>query len=162
MVFLKVMDLSDMKVQASVNQAESPLLRSGQEVRIGLDAFPDLKFSGTIVSVGALASGSSNRNDYVRTVPVTIHIDGTNPRLIPDLTAYADVILERQEGVIRLPLQAVSEESGQAYVYVKNGDEFDKRPVVLGERSFTHVAVTDGLRSGEEVALQIPEAAPES
>lgn len=161
MAFLKIMDLSDMKVQASVNQSESPMLRPGQEVRIGLDAYPELKFTGTVVSVGALATGSASRNDYVRSVPVTIHIDGNHPRLIPDLTAYADVILERHEGAARIPLQAIFEESGQAYVYVKNGDKFDKRPVVLGERNFTHVAVTDGLKPGEEVATERP-AAPVS
>ena len=158
MIFLKIMDLSTMQIEAQVNQTESRLLRSGQDVRIGLDAYSDVTLSGTITSIGALAQAPTGRSDYVRTIPVKIRIIGSHPKLIPDLTAHADVILSSGEG-LRVPLEAVHEEAGQAYVYVKTAKGFQKRPVTLGQRNFTHVTVTSGLQQGEQVATQPPAAA---
>ena len=155
-LFVKVMDTSKMKVEAKINQAESNLFRIGQEVTVGLDAFPGASFKGKIYSIGALAKGSANQNQFVREIPIHIHIEGNDPRLIPDLSAYADVVLEREDDSIQVPLAAVFEEAGQPFVFVKNGNDFAKRPVELGLRSYTHAAVVNGVTVGDEVALQRP------
>ncbi len=155
MLFLKVMDTDHMQVEASVNQAESSLFRIGQEARIGLDAFPGVQFKGKIYSIGALAKGG-RQNHYVRKIPVRIHIQGSDPRLIPDLSAYADVVVERVENVNQVPLSAVHQAGGESFVYVKHGDGFEKRAVKLGLRSYTRAAVLSGLKTGEVVALDVP------
>jgi len=154
--FLVVMDMSNMEVEARANQVESRMLRIGQETRIGLDAFPELEFTGEITALGALAESSSTGGDWVRTIPVYVKINGTHERLLPDLSAHVDVILDREEDVVQVPLQAVFEEDGQNYVYVRQGNGFDKRPVTLGIKNYTHAAVSSGVNSGEEVALQRP------
>ena len=153
-LFVKVMDTSKMKVEAKINQAESNLFRIGQEVRVGLDAFPEASFKGKIYSIGALAKGGTGQ--YVREIPVHIHIEGADPRLIPDLSAYADVVLGREDDAVQVPLAAVFEEAGQPFVFVKNGTSYQKRPVELGFRNYTHAAVVSGVGVGDEVALQRP------
>ena len=155
MLFLKVMDTDHMQVEASINQTESNLFRIGQEARIGLDAFPGVEFKGHIRSIGALAK-SSRQSQYVRRIPLNIAIEGSDPRLLPDLSAYADVVLDRADTAKHIPLGAVHEEQGQAYVYVKDGQGFQKRPVQLGFENYTDVAVVSGLEVGEEVALDLP------
>ncbi len=157
-LFVKVMDTSKMKVEARINQTESSLFRIGQEVTVGLDAFPGANFTGKIYSIGALAKGSATQNQFVREIPVHIHIDGADPRLIPDLSAYADVVLKREDDAVQVPLAAVFEEAGQSYVYVRDGSDYEKRPVELGFRNYTHAAVVNGVNVGEEVALQRPAA----
>jgi len=154
--FLKIMDMSNMQVEARANQVESQMLRVGQEARIGLDAFPELQFGGRVIGVGALAQSSSTSSSYVRTIPLYVRIDGTDPKLLPDLSAHVDIILEREENVLQVPLQAVFEEAGQRYVYVREGQGYDKRAVTIGNSNFTHAAVTSGLTAGEEVALERP------
>jgi HlyD family secretion protein/macrolide-specific efflux system membrane fusion protein len=156
MEFLKVMDTDNMQVETLVNQAENDI-KIGMKARIGLDAFPELQFEGEVYSIGALAT-SSTQSAYVRQIPVRVKIEGAHPRLLPDLSAYADVIVKREEDVTQVPLGAVIEEEGQAYVHVKRGDRFEKRPVQLGLRSFTAVAIESGLEPGEEVALEVPES----
>jgi hypothetical protein len=63
-----------------------------------VDAFPDLKFKGRIHSIGALATRSGMGESYwVRSVPVKIAIEGNDPRLIPDLSAWAFVESAQQQ-----------------------------------------------------------------
>lgn len=155
MLFLKVMDTDNMQIEANVNQSESNLFRIGQEASIGLDAFPSVHFKGKIFSIGAMAK-SSTQSAYVRNIPVQIRIEGSDPRLLPDLSGYADVIIERAEEAKQVPLGAIHEEAGQSYVYVKRGEKYEKRPVETGLRNYTHVAIVSGLEAGEEVALDPP------
>jgi len=156
-LFVKIMDTDNMQVEGRINQAESNLFRIGMPARIGLDAFPGLQFEGEIYSIGALAS-SGSQSTYVRDIPIRVRINGSHANLLPDLSGYADVVLESQEDVVQAPAGAVVEEEGQAYVYVKTPGGFEKRPVRLGLRTFTAVAIESGLSVGEEVALEIPAA----
>jgi HlyD family secretion protein len=159
-LFLKVMDTSKMQIEAEINQAESHLFRIGQKARIGLDAFPGAAYEGRISSIGALAKVTGFQADYVRKIPIRIEIDSADHRLIPDLSAYADVTIDQSSDAVRVPRAAVFEEAGTSFVYVRKGQRFEKRPVELGARNYTEVAVASGVSAGEEVALRRPQTKP--
>ena len=150
---LKVVDTRNMQVEGSVSQADSGDLRVNQLARIGLDAFPDLHFSGKVYSIGALAVGGWRQNYFVRAVPVRVQIQGADPRLIPDLSAHADIVLETVPNQLQVPAGTVQEENGKAFVNVKTAGGFERREVKLGKRNFTHIAVVSGLQAGDEVRL---------
>lgn len=150
---MKIVDPSSMQVEGNVSQAYSTHLRLNQKVKIGLDAFGDLKFTGRVHSIGALAVGGYRQNDYIRNVPVRIAIDGADPRLIPDLSAHCDVLLETVPEQLQVPLAAVRTQGGKSFVAVNAGQQFETREVTLGQRNSTHVAVLAGLRDGDEVRL---------
>ncbi len=98
MQIMKIVDTSSMQLDAYVSQADSDKFRVGQSAQIGIDAFPDLKLQGKIHSIGALASRSGMGESYwVRSVPVKIAIEGNDPRLIPDLSAWAFVESAQQQ-----------------------------------------------------------------
>ena len=155
MPVLKVVDPASMQVEAQVNQAQSSQLRIGQRVRIGFDAFTGLQLTGRVFSIGALAISSSGRSQYfIRTVPVRITFDQLDPRVIPDLSAYAEVITDRDENALQVPLSAIAKEDGKPFVYVRNASgAFEKRLVTLGLESYTRVAIKDGLHAGDEVRV---------
>jgi HlyD family secretion protein len=153
MPVLKVVDPSSMQVEANVNQAQSSELRIGQRVRIGFDAFPGLQLTGHVYSIGALASSPGRSQYFIRMVPVRITIDKLDPRVIPDLSAYVDVITGQQENAVQVPLGAVSEENGKSYLFVKTASGFEKRAVTIGVQSNMQVAIKEGLHAGEEVRV---------
>jgi multidrug efflux pump subunit AcrA (membrane-fusion protein) len=154
-LFVRVMDIDNMQVEGSINQAESHLFKVGMEARIGVDAFPGVELPGRVLSIGAIAQ-SGTASEFVRTVPLNIKIEGSHEKLLPDLSAYADVILERREDVTQVPRGAVFAEDGQDYVYVRAAEGLDKRPVELGDRNHTHAEVVAGLSAGDVVALAPP------
>ena len=153
--FARVVDLSRMELDATVNQAESELVHIGQPATVRFDAFPDLVLEAHVESVGALALSAGRRiSNYLRQIPVRLSIEGSDSRVIPDLTASADVVYAQQEEALIVPREAVYEEGGKSVVYVKQAESFAPREVALGVASGTQVAVLSGLEAGEEIALQ--------
>jgi hypothetical protein len=154
--FMKIVDTSTMQVEARASQAETADLRVGQSATITLDAFPDLKFSGKVYSVGAMARPNMFESYYVRAVPVNIRIQGQDARLIPDLSAAAEIRLEHEENRTLVPLEALHTEGTQAFVYLKKGQRFEKRLVEVGLRGNVEAVVLSGVSPGETVALSTP------
>ena len=91
--FMKVVDVQSMQLEAWANQAESSLLHVGQSVDVRLDAFPGVSLPGHIYSLGALAISTGGHNYYIRNIAVNIAIEGSDPKLLPDLAASGDVAL---------------------------------------------------------------------
>ncbi len=153
---MKIVDPTSMQVDAAINQSQSSQLRLGLPAAVGLDAFPELRLKGHVYSVGALAARSGRESYYIRSVPVRVAIQGSDSRLIPDLSAWADIEVERQENVLLIPREAVQFEGDSPVVYVKRLEGLEKRAVILGLSNNSHVAVTSGLEAGEEVLLGAP------
>src|SRR6185369_11758151 len=120
-----------MQVEGSVSQSDSGSLRLGQRVRVGLDAFKELNFTGRIYSIGALAIGGWRQNNYIRTVPVRIMIEGAAPRLIPDLSSHCDIIIETLPEYLQVPLGSVQEGDGKTTVMVRSGETWTPTAVTL-------------------------------
>jgi multidrug efflux pump subunit AcrA (membrane-fusion protein) len=152
-LFAKVVDPKSMQVEARANQAETSDLRIGQNVIVRLDAFPGMQLPGDVYSIGALATGSWMQSYYKREVPVNVTINASDPRLIPDLSASAEVILQKSDDVLAIPLAAVRSAGGRSSVLVREGDQFVDRQVVLGVRDENKVAVVSGLRAGDQVRI---------
>jgi len=155
MVFMKVVDLSNMQVEASVSQAESELVRLGQKAVVRFDAYPGLILDGKVEAVGMMATSNRRVNYYVRRVPVRIGLEGSDPRVIPDLTANGDVVIGQEDDTLLIPREAVQEAGGKSVVLVKVGESVVPREVAIGGYSNTQVSVISGLQEGELVALQM-------
>jgi biotin carboxyl carrier protein len=152
---LKIVNPKSMQVEGNVNQSEATGFRIGQKATIGLDAFPGVKLEGKVFSIGALAVGGWRQNYYIRNVPIRIAIQGVDERLIPDLSAYADVVVESKDRATMVPLGAVYAEKNKRFVYVKQPDgTFQKREVSLGHENNLYAVCLSGLSGGEEVRLQ--------
>ena len=152
--FMKIIDPRDMLVDATMSQTESELVRIGQAARVRFDAFPEIQLKGLVRSVGALAVSGRRVNYYVRRVPVRLEIQERDPRVLPDLTASADVVIAENEAGIIVPREAIVEHEGKSLVYVKEAESFEPREVELGGVNSTHAAVVAGLSGGEELSLE--------
>jgi RND family efflux transporter MFP subunit len=152
--FMRVVDPSTMQLDATLNQADADQVHLGQKATVHFDAYPNLVVSGKIEAVGTLAIGGRRINYWVRQVPVRIALDGRDTRVIPDLTASADVVLAEQDEALLIPREAVQETDGKAIVYVKQGENVVPREVELGPATNTQVSVTAGLQAGDEVAIK--------
>ncbi|HVX66547.1 MAG TPA: efflux RND transporter periplasmic adaptor subunit [Bryobacteraceae bacterium] len=96
--FMKIVDPTSMQVEAWVSQADANRFRVGQTANIGLDAFPEARFQGKVYSIGAIAVKGIWETYYIRNIAVRIAIEGSDSRLIPDLSAWAQV--RRPDGQI--------------------------------------------------------------
>ena len=159
--FMQVVDPSAMQVAASVNQVDFPYLRLGQRVEVRLDAYPDLVLGGSIEHLAAIAN-TSLLSQVVHNFNATFAIQGTDPRLLPDLSAAVDVELERLPDVLLAPRDALMLENGRTYVTVKRGASFEKRPVTIGQSNDIEAVVLSGLVAGDVVKRNPGETQPGS
>lgn len=159
-LFMQIVDPSSMVVNATVNQSDVQSLRIGQRARIRFDAFPGLELPGRLYLIGAITKAGGMRAQFKKDVVVRFQLERMDPRVIPDLSASADVILEEDDqAAVVAPLEAVQsyEGDGKAFVLVRGVQgQWERRQIELGLASFTHVAVRAGLKPGDVVAVDKP------
>jgi multidrug resistance efflux pump len=79
-----------MQVQVLVNQEDILGLQIGQSAKVRLDAYPELVLSGKLEQIAPIGRNGSF-SAKVRTFTATFSIQGSDPRLMPDLSAAVDV-----------------------------------------------------------------------
>ncbi len=145
--FMQVVNPGQMQVRVRVNQADIDELDKGQNAIIHLDAYPDLSFSGKVEAIAAVAQTSAF-HDKVRVFTVLFFINGSDPKLLPDLSAAVDVELERRRDALVAPRDAILADHGRTYVFVKNGSGYEKREVKVGSANDTEQIILSGVEKG--------------
>ncbi|MDX2057350.1 MAG: HlyD family efflux transporter periplasmic adaptor subunit, partial [Gemmatimonadales bacterium] len=162
--FMQVVDTSSMVINATLNQVDAERLRVGYKATVRFDAYPDLVLPAHVVALAAVTKTGGFRASYVKEIPVRLKLDKIDPRVIPDLSVSIDVEIASEEAAASVPLAAIQRESanGQAFVYVRSGEAWTRRPVELGLTNFLVAAVKQGLKPGDVVALEPPPATEKS
>lgn len=179
-------DLTQMQVEASVDEADIGEVKAGQPVTFTVDAFPDDVFSGTVKEVRINPTVTSNVVTY------TVIINAPNPdtKLFPGMTANVTIVTKKESGIC-IPMTALytsidptvqkqfekkgytfkslyknQEELAQGLkditkknIWVKKGEKtYEQLSVTTGLNNGVKTLITDGLREGDEVIVNISEA----
>lgn len=102
-LFRIAQDLSKVEVKISVDEADIGQLQEGQAVKFTVDAFPDDNFRGIVTQVRKQPVTEQNVVAYV----VIAEADNPDGKLLPGMTANADVILETYPNVLKVPAAAL-------------------------------------------------------
>jgi multidrug efflux pump subunit AcrA (membrane-fusion protein) len=153
-----IVNPNSMRVRARVNQADVNELRTGQPVRIGLDAYPSLFFDGRVAQISPLGVTSVLSNK-VRTFVVLVEVHGAHPNLMPDLSASLDVTLATIPGAIVVPRDALRRDGDRTFVRVQRGGSFEDRAVTIGALNAHEAQVTSGLEASAVVERNVMSAA---
>jgi HlyD family secretion protein len=147
-----VVNPSAMQVTARLNQVDVSRVHIGQAAEVRLDAYPDLVLPGKVERISAIST-ASQYSRRIRYFAAVISIQGSNPKLLPDLTAAVDIKLQTLENVLLLPREAIVMQQGQAMVEVLGNGRPELRPVKLGPRNDCEVVVESGIQDGWTVSL---------
>jgi len=161
-------DLREMRLEASVDEADIGRVAPGQAVIFSVDAFPDRRFEGTVEQIRKAPTVVSNVTTY------TVVVATANPDLdlLPGMTASVRIIEARRDDAVRVPAAALRfrpegsrrADAGSAApgpaVYVPGaGGEAVRREVTTGLVSDGFVEVVAGLEAGEAVIVGADAAA---
>ncbi|MBD8490147.1 efflux RND transporter periplasmic adaptor subunit [Echinicola sp. CAU 1574] len=146
-------DLTEMQSITYVNEVEIRKVKVGQNVEIGLDAFPEKKFTGKVTRVANV--GQQRPNSDAKVFEVTILVNESDPVMRPAMTTSNTIIAKELEETIFVPLEAIHVQNDSInYVYLNNGV---KQEVKLGLANYDEVVVELGLNEGDKVYLSIPD-----
>jgi len=144
---LTLVDLAEMEVESAVPAGDIPSIRVGQEVSFRVEGFGEREFRGRIDRINpATQSGS-------RSIVVYAVLPNQDGALKGGMFAKGSVTLARIESALVLPLSAVREENGKAYVMRIANDRLEPRAVKLGLRNEDEgvVQIVDGLDAQSRV-----------
>ncbi|MEZ9199274.1 efflux RND transporter periplasmic adaptor subunit [Shewanella sp. 10N.286.54.B9] len=149
-------DTSKMQAKLYVLESEALGLAVGKPVTVFLDAYPNLPINGTLTQLDALAK-SKVQDSPVNYFEMRVSFDKTDEAIMqPGRQVNAKVhALDLQE-VISIPNQALFQNSGDYWVYLKSTEGFIKQKVVPGNRSLNRTVITNGLNTGDTIALTTP------
>ena len=152
-------DMTTMIADTQVNEIDIGKVRVGAPVVAKLEAYPGAVFRGEVIKTGTVARVKKDRAGAVTSIKVfdvRVQIEDKDPRVKPGLTAILDIIVDRQQGAMAVPVSAILSRGGEAVVFVANRGRIEERKVVLGPSNDERVAVKSGLRAGEQVLLEVP------
>ena len=137
-----------------VNEIDVSKVKTGQQVDILVDAFPEKRYQGTVTSVANI--GEQLPNADAKVFEVIIKINGSDPILRPSMTTGNKIVTKTIDDVTYIPLESVQTGADSIpFVYLKNGN---KQIVVLGESNENNVIVEQGIDPGVELYLNTPES----
>ncbi len=159
-VIADVIESGRMEVRAKINETDRDNLQTGQTARVESDALAGEQFN---VKVGALSAVAARGNFWeataVRQFDVTFPFVGTpDPRLKAGSSVRLVIDGREIPDAVQVPRQSVFEKSGKTFVYLKNGDRFERKDVKVTNSTESRAAV-EGLNDGDVIALVDPEIA---
>ncbi len=111
-LFTIVNDLTQMEVETSVSEADIGNVRKGQRVEFTVDAYPDLKFDGSVSEVRLQPTTTNN----VVTYAVILSAPNPDKKLMPGMTANATIYVEEKDSVLMLAGKATRFTPDMAYM----------------------------------------------
>jgi len=151
-VVVRLPDIQNMEVAVRINESHINRVVPGQIAKIELDADPDNPLEGEVNEVAAYPfplrwHGAPLEYDTKVTIldpPATLR---------PGLRAKVKIFFENETDVIQVPLAAVIQHEDRHFCLVRNGEQWEPRPVFVGSNNNTHVIINAGLDEGEVVTL---------
>ena len=102
-LFVIAQNLSDMQVDASIDESDVGRIRTGQKATFTVDAFPGQTFEGTVRQVRKAAQNVANVVTYV----AVVGFSNVGDRLVPGMTANVRIVTDSRENVLKVPNAAL-------------------------------------------------------
>lgn len=148
-------DLTTMMSKTFVNEVDIRKVQKGQPVEIGLDADPDKKLVGTVMSVANV--GEQRPNSDAKVFEVLVEITGTDPTLRPSMTTSNKIIASVLDSALYVPLESLhSQYDSVTYVFKREGLNTIKQEVIVGQTNANEAVILGGLKLADRIYLSIP------
>jgi HlyD family secretion protein len=140
-------------VVAPIDEVDAPAIRTGMPACVSLDAFPERRCHA---KVRRIAPYVLDVEKQARTVEVEVEFAGKEDSagLLPGYTADVEVILEHRDNVLRVPTEAVLEDS-KVLIYRPGDGTLEARSFESGVSNWRYTEVLSGIEAGEQVVISV-------
>jgi hypothetical protein len=149
---LALPDLTEMRADGLVDEADGGPVVSGQKVTLRLEARPDLDVYGRVRTVGRTVRQKSWRNP-VKVYKVDIALDRTDSGVMrPNMRFRGEIETGRVPGLLLAPRDTVFLRDGGPVVWARRGFGWREMPVRLGRSNRRQVEIVSGLEEGDRLS----------
>lgn len=149
---IELPDLKEMVVRTRVREVDLHKVEVGTTATIRVDAYPDLKLSGRVKSIGILALADRSMSGS-KAFDLVVAIEASDRRLRPGMTSQVTLHSASIDNALTIPLHALFERDGAPICYSQNNGA---RPIEVGLCSDQWAVITSGLDAGDRVHITLP------
>ena len=148
---LEVVSLGRLYVSAPLDEIDIGRVREGLPARVTLDPYRGRVWQGVVTRVSPVVNDIKEQN---RTLDVEVEMtsDPSAPEPKPGTSADVEIVLDRRDGVLRVPTNAIIE--SKSVLVVENGKAVS-RDVTTGLKNWDWTEITSGLAEGAAVITSL-------
>ncbi|MAV35900.1 MAG: hypothetical protein CMJ59_10605 [Planctomycetaceae bacterium] len=148
-VLLLMPDLSKMQAKVGIHESIVDRVKPGMAARVTL---PDRTVAGKVSSVASVTSPAGWWTGNVVKYDTLIELPAVEG-LKPGMSAEVEVILDRYQDVLTIPVSAVVETAQGYCCWVETSRGPQRRVLQLGDSNNVSIVVESGLVEGDEVVI---------
>lgn len=134
-IIMAVTAQNEMTLTITVDESDISKLQVGQQAQIKLDALRNDRFTGTIRELGTTGENNGGSSKFTATIIMERSED-----MLAGMNATATIVLDTRENLRSIPVAAVYEEKGKAFVYTS----YDGKEDLLGDPVEVELGISDG------------------
>lgn len=150
---MPVVTISDdrrIRVYAYVQQADAPFVRIGDKAELSDASNPERKKTATVTRI------TGELDQKTRTMLIEVHVDNSDDFFVPGSFVYVTLTVPIQS-VTRIPVTALMTRGEKTNVAIVDKGVVQFRPVRVSATDGANISVADGLRPGEQIAVNLPD-----
>ncbi|WP_176761075.1 efflux RND transporter periplasmic adaptor subunit [Desulforhopalus singaporensis] len=134
---LSIVEIDPVLAVINITEKDYPLIRSGQQVKVQTDAYPDRVFFGRVVRISPVFRESS------RQARVEIEVANDDHLLKPGMFSRCTLELEKAENTVSVSHLSITRRNDEVGVFLLSEDE----------KTVQWIKITPGFVSGDQVQL---------
>lgn len=147
-------DIAHMRVNTKVHESRIDKVAPGLRAKVRVDAFPNEVLNGVVDEVKPMADQVGFFGSDIKNYTTLVSIEQGPAGLRPGMNAQVEILVKELDNVLSVPVQAVIQFQGKDHVYVIAADgQAERREVTVGISSEKFIQVREGLKDGENLAL---------
>jgi len=145
--FVIIVDMDVVKILAKVAAKDLVNIKLGDQAIIKPDAYPGREFSGTVTNISPVIDRANQT--------IAIEIEAANPdhELKPGMFTRVELTVTEHKGVPVIPVDVVSKENDETFVFVVKNGKAAKRNIVIGINDGIRAEILSGLKVDDEYVV---------
>jgi len=140
-----LMDISKVKIRIGLSEVLFPKIKKGLPVIVTVDPYPEETFEGKISTVNPVADPRS------RTFDCEIEIPNPDNKLRSGMFARVEIIVDKKENTIVLPMETIIDSDAGSYVYVVENNTAKKKFIKKGIEEKDRIEIISGINENDLV-----------
>jgi len=146
-VMFTIVDDSTLRFRGEVPEREAARIKTGQIVRLAVDAYPGRAFEGRVSWINPAVNAAT------RGVGIEARVDNAKHELKANFFARGELVVDEAAPTLVVPIESVLTFAGVNKVFVVEGEVAKAREVELGGTYGEQQEIIGGIKAGDRVIV---------
>lgn len=136
---------------AEIDQEAVTKIKVGQQATLSIDSYPGNTIDSKIIYIAFTPVAGQSSTVYE--VRFALQLTNSDLAYRIGMDGDSNITLFSADNALTIPTDAVNDDNGQRYVFVKDGPNLIRRNITTGIETDTTTQVTEGLSQNDQVAV---------